>query len=67
MTVGFFLSHVGLLFWPISAVFLWSLCFRSHWFKRLKTAAVLAVCLWQAWDSTQGVIWHWTQIYRWLA
>ena len=67
MADGFFLSHVGLILWPIAGVLLWTLMHRRNWIEWFKTAALLAFCTWQAWDSTYGVIWHWKEIWHWLA
>ena len=67
MADGFFLSHAGLILWPISAALLWTLTQRRHWLEWIKTAALLVVCAWQAWDCTRGAIWHWKEIWHWLA
>lgn len=64
---GFLLTHMGLaIFWPASAFFMWSLLRCAGWWGRVKTAGILAVCLWQAIDSTKGVIWCWNAIWHWL-
>jgi glycosyltransferase involved in cell wall biosynthesis len=65
--IGTFLSHVGLLFWPCAIVVFMSLLRGKQWWEWIKLAALFAFCVWQAWDCTQGVIWHWTRIYHWLA
>jgi glycosyltransferase involved in cell wall biosynthesis len=74
--IGSFLSLVGLIFWPCAALLFWSLLrhffirsmFRQkRWTVWIKLAVLIVFCLWQAWDSTQGVIWHWTRLYHRLA
>jgi hypothetical protein len=64
--IGTFLCHVGLVFWPCAIVLLGSLLRRMQWIEWIKLAALFTLCLWQAWDSTQGVIWFWTWLYHWL-
>jgi hypothetical protein len=61
---GTLLSLIGLSLWPISAALIWVLSRRQHWWEWLKTAALLAFCLWQAWGSTLGVLWAWQQIFQ---
>ena len=65
--IGTFLCHAGLVFWPFVAVLFWNLLRRKQWMEWLKLAALFALCLWQAWESTQGVIRHWTLFCHWLA
>jgi glycosyltransferase involved in cell wall biosynthesis len=69
--IGTFLCHVGLIFWPCTIVLIGSLlCHflvpgmlqQKRWREWLKLTALTAVCSWQAWDSTRGVIWFW----KWL-
>jgi glycosyltransferase involved in cell wall biosynthesis len=76
LVIGTFLCHVGLIFWSLALVIFWSLLrhfsirkmFRQkHWSEWLKLVLLLAFCLWQAWDSTQGVIWFWTWLGHQLA
>jgi hypothetical protein len=64
--IGTFLCHVGLVFWPCAIVLFGSLLRRMQWMEWIKLAALFALCLWQAWDSTQGVIAFWTWLYHWL-
>jgi glycosyltransferase involved in cell wall biosynthesis len=64
--VGIFLCHVGLVFWPPALVLFWSLLRRKQWVEWLKLAVLCAFCLWQAWESTQGVIRNWTVLCHWL-
>jgi glycosyltransferase involved in cell wall biosynthesis len=65
--IGTFLCHVGLIFWPCAVVLFLSLLRRKQWFEWIKLAAIFAFCLWQAWDSTPGVIWFWRQVFHWFA
>jgi glycosyltransferase involved in cell wall biosynthesis len=61
-----FLCHVGLVFWPLTIVLLRYLLRQKQWTEWIKLAALFAFCLWQAWESTQGVIRIWTTLYHWL-
>jgi glycosyltransferase involved in cell wall biosynthesis len=65
--IGTFLCHAGLVFWPFAVLLFWNLFGRKHWIEWLKLAALFAFCLWQALESTQGVIRIWTRLYHWLA
>ena len=58
--IGTFLSHVGLIFWPVALIVFVHLFLRRYWIEWIKMAALTAFCFWLAWDSTQGVIWFWT-------
>ena len=75
VVIGTFLSHVGLIFWPLALVTLWSLLrhfyirkmFRQkRWKEWVKLVLLLAFCVWQAWGATRGVIWFWTWLYQQL-
>ena len=65
--IGTFLCHAGLVFWPFAVVLFWNLLRRKQWIEWLKLAVLFAFCLWQAWESTQGVIRIWTLFCHWLA
>ena len=65
--IGTFLCHAGLVFWPFAVLPFWNLFGRKHWIEWFKLAALFAFCLWQALESTQGVIRIWTRLYHWLA
>jgi hypothetical protein len=65
--IGILLCHVGLVFWPCALLLFWNLLRRQQWVEWIRMAALTAFCSWQAWDSTQGVIWYWTLLYHWLA
>jgi len=60
LIIGTFLCHVGLIFWPVAIIVLVHLFLRRYWIEWIKLATLTAFCFWQAWDSTQGVIWFWT-------
>jgi glycosyltransferase involved in cell wall biosynthesis len=62
-----FLCHAGLLFWPCAIALFGSLLRRKQWLEWIKLTLLFALCLWQAWESTQGVIWNWTRFCHWLA
>lgn len=61
------LCHLALALWPIAIVLFWNLLRRKQWVEWIKLAALFALCLWQAWICTRGVIWFWPHLYQWLA
>jgi len=67
LVVGTFLCHAGLIFWPIALVVFVHLFRRRYWLEWIHLATLAAVCGWQAWNSTQGVIWIWSHLGHWLA
>jgi len=56
-----FLSHAGLVLWPIVILLLGSLLRRMQWMEWMKLAALTAFCWWQAWACTRAAIWVWTR------
>ncbi len=62
-----FLCHVGLVLWPFAIVLFVNLVRQKRWTGLVQSVALIAFCSWQAWDSTRGVIWIWSQFYHWLA
>jgi glycosyltransferase involved in cell wall biosynthesis len=58
-----FLSHMGLVFWPIAFVVFVNLFRRTHWLEWIKMAAIAALCFKVAFDSTKGVVFSWTWIW----
>jgi glycosyltransferase involved in cell wall biosynthesis len=60
------LVHIGLVLWPCAYFLLRSLLRQKRWIERIKLAALIVLCLWYAWGSTQGVIWIWTRLYHLL-
>lgn len=64
---GLFLCHAGLFFWPVSFVLLRLLFQRRHRLEWIKLAALCAFCLWQAWESTKGVVSYWSWFYHYFA
>jgi len=65
--IRMFLSHVGLVLWPVGFFLFRSLLRRMQWTEWLKLAALTAFCFWQAWVCTRAAIWVWTQLWHWLA
>lgn len=66
LLIGTFLSHVGLLFWPIGGVLLVNLLRQKRWTGLPQSLALIAISLWQAWVCTRNVIWLWTSLFHWL-
>ncbi len=64
---GIILCHAGLTFWPIGIVLFVNLLRQKRWIEGIKLAALFAFCLWQALESTHGVIRIWTLFCHWLA
>jgi glycosyltransferase involved in cell wall biosynthesis len=65
--IGIFLCHVGLLFWPFGLIVLVNLLRQKRWTSVIHSTATIAVCAWQGWDCTQGVISVWTRFGYWVA
>jgi glycosyltransferase involved in cell wall biosynthesis len=52
--------HLGLVAWPC-AYFLFRTLFRQRrWAERIKLFALMAVCVWLGWNTTQIVFWFWS-------
>lgn len=67
LVIGTFLSHAGLLFWPIGAVLLVNLLRQKRWTGLIQSVALIALCSWQAWVCTRNALWIWKGVYHWLA
>jgi glycosyltransferase involved in cell wall biosynthesis len=65
--IGIFLCHVGLICWPLAMILFVNLLRQKRWTGLIQSVALIAVCAWQGWDSTRGVIWFWTLFFHWLA
>ncbi len=63
---GIILAHVGLVLWPCAYFLTRSLFRQKRWMERAKSAALIALCLWYAWESTRGVLWFWIRLGHWL-
>jgi hypothetical protein len=65
--IGIFCCHVGLLLWPCAYFLIRALPRQTRWYERIKILALLAVCIWSAWDSTRAVVWFWPWLLNsWL-
>ncbi|MEY2428248.1 MAG: hypothetical protein QOJ40_1133 [Verrucomicrobiota bacterium] len=62
-----FLCHVELVLWPFAIILFVNLMRQKRWTGLVQSVALIAFCSWQAWDSTQGVVWIWSHFYHWLA
>jgi glycosyltransferase involved in cell wall biosynthesis len=65
--INIFLAHIFLALWPCAYLLLRNLFRQRRWLERIKLVALLALCLWFAWNCTRGVIWFWTSSYHSLA
>jgi glycosyltransferase involved in cell wall biosynthesis len=63
---GIFLCHLGTLGWLIGLVLLANVLRQKRWTGLIQSAALIGICFWQAWESTNGVIRIWTHFLRWL-
>lgn len=63
--IGFFLCHVGLIFWPLAAVLFGNLLRQKRLAGSLQTMALIGFCAWQGWGAIRGVIWIWTAFGKW--
>ena len=61
-----FLCHMGLLCWPIGVVLLVNLLRQKRWTGLFQSTALIAFCVWNAWDATGGVIRIWTIAGGWV-
>jgi glycosyltransferase involved in cell wall biosynthesis len=66
LVIGIFLCHVGLVLWPCAVVLFVNLLRQKRWTGLIQSVALIAICVWQAWGATHGVIWFWTWLYHWL-
>jgi glycosyltransferase involved in cell wall biosynthesis len=62
--INIFLAHVFLALWPCAYFVLRSLFRQRRWPERIRLAALLALCVWFAWDCTRAVIWFWPWLYQ---
>lgn len=67
LAVGFFLSHVGLLFWPAAGVLFVNLLRQKRWTGLIQSVALIGICSWQAWVCTRNAIWIWSLLGQRLA
>ena len=65
--ISIFLCHLGALGWLIGLVLLVNVLRQKRWTGLIQSAALIALCFWQAWESTHGVIRIWTGFIHWLA
>jgi len=67
LVIGTFLCHVGLVLWPCAVVLFVNLLRQKRWTGLVQSVALIALFVWQAWDSTRGVVWAWTHLFHRLA
>jgi hypothetical protein len=67
LVVGFFLSHVGLLFWPATGVLFVNLLRQKRWTGLFQSAALIGICSWPAWVCTRNAIEIWSLLGQRLA
>jgi glycosyltransferase involved in cell wall biosynthesis len=65
--ISIFLCHLGALGWLIGLVLLVNVLRQKRWTGLIQSVALIAICFWQAWKSTQGVVRIWTHFLHWLA
>lgn len=57
--MGVFACHVALVLWPCAYFLVRDLVRQRQWVERLKSSAVIALCLWFAWGGTRVVVHFW--------
>jgi hypothetical protein len=65
--IAVFLCHLGLLFWPLALILFVNLLRQKRFTSLIHSCALIALCTWQGWDSTQGVIRVWSRLGHWAA
>jgi glycosyltransferase involved in cell wall biosynthesis len=65
--ISIFLCHLGVLGWLIGLVLFVNVLRQKRWTGLIQSAALIGICFWQAWKSTQGVVRIWTHFLHWLA
>jgi len=65
--ISIFLCHLGALGWLIGLVLLVNVLRQKRWTGLIQSAALIGICFWQAFESTQGVIRVWTHFLHWVA
>lgn len=63
--ITIFLCHIGLLLWPLAFILFLNLIRQKRWTGVFHSTALIALCTWQGWNCTQGVIWIWSCIACW--
>ncbi len=64
--VSVFLCHLGMLGWLVGLVLLVNVLRQKRWTGLVQSTVLIAICFWQAWLSTQGVIRIWAIFVRWI-
>ncbi|HVJ82321.1 MAG TPA: hypothetical protein VNC50_14730, partial [Planctomycetia bacterium] len=64
--IAIFTCHVALVLWPLVFILLRYLFQQRRWVERLKTIALIGICLWFAWRGSVVVFWFWAGIAGWL-
>jgi hypothetical protein len=65
--IGIIGCHIALVCWPCAWFLFRYLLQQKRWLEQIKLVALIALCLWFAWNGTQVDIWFWTSVYNWLA
>lgn len=60
-----FLCHLGLVLWPLVLMLLVNLFRQKRWAGSFHSLALIALCTWQGWQCTEGVLWVWSSIAHW--
>lgn len=65
--IATFLCHLGLLFWPFALILLVNLLRQKRCTSLIHSGVLIALCTWQGWDCTRGVISIWSRLGHWAA
>ena len=64
--ISIFLCHLGALGWLVGLALLVNVLRQKRWTGLIQSASLIAICFWQAWESTHGIIRIWTNLIHWL-
>jgi hypothetical protein len=59
--LSIFLCHLGALGWVVGLLLLVNVLRQKRPTGLFQSAALISLCFWQAWESSQGVVRIWTQ------
>jgi uncharacterized membrane protein YidH (DUF202 family) len=64
--INIFLCHLGALGWLVGLLLFVNVLRQKRPTGLFQSAAIIAFCFWQAWESSQGVVRVWTHLIHWL-
>jgi len=58
--------YIALVCWPLVYLLFRNLLRQKRWVERVRSIALIALCLWCGWSATPVVVWSWVSLYHWL-